>query len=200
MTIFAGTREHHELVERQARERAQAERVEGERREKDLLAELDEEERKIAEHQERMASLPPESGPERENRELRERVERLEAAHSGREVALSAPPQRFDRVAESRQWFRRDALRILRAEKRSREQGERQEAHEKAVAGERAELEARIGTADAEHAVEDQRHAEAESEIRARRRAASDALLALLAPLGEGETSEDRMKAMGERV
>ena len=122
-------------AEAQQRARQQAERAEADRIEEQLLRELDEEDRELAEQQKRMENLPPESSQERENRLLRERLERLESERDGHQ-AIAAVPQRFDRKAESRQYFRREALRILRSERASTEAAKRQQAHEAACRGE----------------------------------------------------------------
>jgi hypothetical protein len=184
-------RERIAREEQKKRGRAQAEAAEAERVEKQLLRELAEEDRKALEAAERLASLPPETTIERANRELRQRVERLEAERDGREVA-SAPPQlHFDH--EQKQNRRREALRLLRNRRDAAEGQVRLEAHRRAVHGEVKRVEGAIEGCDRELSAEDQRHAAARDGINSRRRELDDTLAALLRPLAADETSEGRL-------
>ena len=189
-----------ERAEAEQRACEQSERAEADRIEKQLLRELDEEDCTIAEQRERLANLPPESSQERENRLLRERLERLEAERDGRQ-AVAALPQRFDRKAESRQYFRREALRILRTERANAEAEKRQQAHEAACRKELDRLEGEMDAATRALAEEEGRAAEAAAKLNTERRELNKLREAILRPpLIDGETSKDRLHAvLGER-
>jgi hypothetical protein len=172
-----------EREERRQRQRREAEIAEAKRQERQLEKELDELEAKLAEG----PALPPESPREKRERELEHRIAKLE----GRQ--LPPGPLTFDRASERKEYRLKEALRMRRAERRSQEQTARQQAHEKHCAAQIEDLESRIEAATGELAAEEQRHAEATATIRARRRELQDTRNALLQPLLDGESSEDRL-------
>ncbi len=194
--LNAGQIERERIAREEAKQRgrAQAEAAEAERVEKQLLKELAEEDRRAAEAAERLASLPPETTIERANRELRQRVEKLEAERDGREVANAPPQLHFHH--EQKQNRRREALRLLRNQRQAAEDQTRLEAHRRAVRGEIKRVEGAIEGCDRELSAEDQRHQAERDTINSRRRELDDTLAALLRPLADGETSKQRLETV----
>ena len=180
-----------ERFQAQRRRRGRGEASEAERLEAELVAEIEAEDKKLAEEQKRLAGLPPESSGERERRELRQRVERLEAEKANR--PLDIPELRGVSRAESQQNRRREALRLLRNRRQAHAAHEALMAHRGAARGEIRRLEGAIEAADRELAQEEQRHAAARDAIAGRRRELNDTLARVMAPLAEGETSKDRL-------
>lgn len=175
------------------REQAEQARLDGEadRREAQLLKELHLQDRKVEEARSRALGLPPESKIEREARELRETVERLVAERDGRAVAAQAGPR--DYALERAQYEKQDELQRLRAERASRERSGIARAHERAVAAQAGGLEARIDECKRALIAEDERHLKAKAQIGVEYREAQDTYTALLQPLRDGESSEDRL-------
>ncbi|MGO9763824.1 MAG: hypothetical protein ACLP1Q_21440 [Solirubrobacteraceae bacterium] len=162
-------------------ERERAARVEAE-----LVREIEAEDRKIEQERERLAGLPPESASERENRALRERLERLECERDRR--TYEVPPQRWGETTQERdQRDRRETLRLMRNARAAQAAQAALMAHRRKVAGQANALERQIDAVTAEGAQLDQQHAAAKEEVAARRGALQDELATLLALPAEPE-------------
>ncbi|MGA2455586.1 MAG: hypothetical protein ABSG93_18930 [Solirubrobacteraceae bacterium] len=186
---FASDAERREAYRRR---RGKGEATEVELLEQELIREIEQEDRRIEQERERLAGLPPESSGERENRELRERLGRLEAERDRR--TYEVPPQMWGETTQERQQRnRREALRLLRNRRQAQAEHDALMAHRGAVRGEIRRLENAIEATDRELAALEQRHAAERDRIAGERRELNDALGRLMAPLGEGETSKSRV-------
>ena len=173
-----------ERFQAQRRRRGRGEASEEARLEAELIKEIEAEDKKLAEERERLAGLPPESSGERERRELRQKIERLEAERDRR--PLDIPELRGVSRAESQQNRRRECLRLLRNRRQAQAAHDALMSHRRKVAGQTKALERQIDDVTAEGARLDQQHAAAKDEIAARRAALNDDLAALLAlPVAE---------------
>jgi len=173
----------------QQREAAQAEREQAERYERKLLREIEEADAKLN------VDPPPELSPaERKERELAERLDRLEGKEQAERLIAQGGVRRRPETSEQNR--RREAVRLLRIRKAAEEQDRRNKEHEKRCAKQIKALEDRIADTEAKRDTEEDRHREAMAVLRGEHTELKDKLGALVRGLEPDETSEQRLKAV----
>jgi hypothetical protein len=169
------------------------------RRQAERKAEAAENEHLIAKRERELDALaaslsidpPPELPPaERKERELAERIAALEGKQ------LPQQPQVFNSNQAQRRNRLIEDLRLREHARAVDRQDERDREHAKCCRRQASRLQEGVEEADADLAAEDQRHAQARAGLAARRDELSGRLVALLKPLGEGETTKDRLEAV----
>jgi hypothetical protein len=176
-------------AERKAAE--QAERERGEQYERKLLKEIEAEDLAL----DRLADPPPQLSPsEARERELAERLDRLE----GKAQADRQPPVRRNMDAVGRQDRRKDELRLLRNRLEAERETKRNQDHVKRCARQIKALEQQVAQAEEACTVEEQRHRQATGELNAERTRVVEKLTALNRSLEPNETSEQRLQAVTE--
>ncbi len=173
----------------QQREEAQAEREKAERYERKLLREIEQEDAK------RSVDPPPELSPaERKERELAERLDRLEGKEQAeRLIGQGVAHGRLESPGQNR---RKEALRLLRIRKAAEEQDQRDKEYQKQALPHVAKIETLIADIQVRISTEEGRHAEAMAELGSEHRALSEKLTALVLSLRADETTEQRLEAV----
>jgi chromosome segregation ATPase len=175
----------------EARRRAaeEAEKTRAEQYERKLIREIEEEDAAL----DRLADPPPQLSPsEARERELAERLDRLE----GKARAERQPPVRLNMDLVSRQNRRRDELRLLRNRLDAERETKRNQDHVKRCGKQIKALEQQVAESDAALQAERTRHEQAMAELNAERTRVVEKLTGLNRALEPNETSELRLKAV----
>ena len=141
--------------------------------------------------------LPPVGSVGIEERELAERLDRVESKseQAALERQFTVDPSRFRGSMESReQHERKEALRLLRIRKDGEAQAERNRAHEKHCAKQIKALEQQVSDIEGRQQAERERHREALDELGQAHLEASEKLAELNRSLPPDETSEQRLE------
>ena len=180
------------MYEQQAAKRRadeEAEKARAEQYERKLLKEIEAEDLAL----DRLADPPPPLSPsEARERELAERLDRLE----GKAQADRQPPVRRNMDAVSRQDRRKDELRLLRNRLDAERETKRNQEHIKRCGKQIKALEQQVAESDAALQAERTRHEQAMGELNAERTRVVEKLAALNRSLEPNETSELRLKAV----